>query len=112
MLKLSKLLALAFLLAVGTVISNGGQAQASTLGIDEVTSLRAKVHAEIEHANTEETSNLNSTKSHWLLVNDTAWKWDESALSISEEMVNTHYDKKPPHDFDNDDEKNTLKFDF
>ena len=112
MLKLSKLFILAFLFAVGTVVANGGQAQASTLGIDEVTSLRAKVHAEIEQANTEEMSNLNSSPSHWLLVNDTAWKWDESVLSISEQMVNTHYDKKPPRDYDGDDEKNTLNFDF
>ena len=75
-------------------------------GIDEVTSLRSKLHATIEHANLELSSE--EPKAHWLLINDVPWKWDDSALLFSDSFVNTNYDYLNPEKGD----QKVIEFNF
>ncbi len=81
-------------------------ASQAVTGIDEVTSLRSKLHATIEHMDLDE--GTEEAQAHWLLINNVPWKWDESALVFSGSFVNTNYKKLVPKE----DKKNVLQFDF
>ncbi|MFN7310850.1 MAG: hypothetical protein ACK5T0_05720 [Vampirovibrionales bacterium] len=98
-------IALTLAFTVLTLLASSSISQAAT-GIDEVTSLRSKLRATIEHMDLDEATE--ATQSHWLLINNVPWKWDESALSFSGTFVNTNYSKLHPKD----DNKNVINFDF
>ena len=79
---------LVFTLAVVALFSSTAVSLAVT-GIDEVTSLRSKLHATVEHVTSDAVTE--EDQAHWLVINQTPWKWDESALELSASIVNTNY---------------------
>jgi hypothetical protein len=84
------------------------EGQASTIGIDEVTSLRSTAHSLLEAGEQNQPPKVQSV-SHWLLINqDIKWQWDEDALKLDEAFVNTQYDTLNP----SQDEETALKFTF
>ncbi|MFN9690988.1 MAG: hypothetical protein ACK551_02695 [Vampirovibrionales bacterium] len=91
--------------ALLTLFVSSPISQAAT-GIDEVTSLRSKLRATVEHMALNEESE--ASQSHWLLINEVPWKWDESALVFSGSFVNTNYKRLAP----SADDKNVINFDF
>jgi hypothetical protein len=79
-------------------------AQASTLGIDEVTSLRSTVHNVLEGSDDVAEAELQgggggeSTRlAHWLIINETTkWQFDDEVLALEENFFNTEYEASSP----------------
>jgi hypothetical protein len=76
-------------------------AQASTLGIDEVTSLRSTTHNVLEASDDAAEAELSedgkggeSTRlAHWLVINEnTKWQFDDEVLALEENFFNTEYE--------------------
>ena len=77
-----------FTLAVIALFSSTALSLAAT-GIDEVTSLRSKLNATVEHVSSDAVTE--EDQAHWLVTNQTPWKSDDSALDVSASFVNINY---------------------
>jgi hypothetical protein len=72
--------------------------KASTLGIDEVTSLRSTTHNVLEASDDVAEADLEdggeSTRlAHWLIINETTkWQFDDEVLALEENFFNTEYE--------------------
>jgi|GEM_PF-4044882 len=106
---MQKFLGLSLLALAASLVLAAPESNASTMGIDEVTSLRSTAHSLMENKNASKEAQLETANtSHWLLINDNLkWEWDETALQLDDAFVNTNYDS-----LNVGTDETALKFDF